>query len=130
MFKQVDYVIAMVSDMDRAVQFYSDKLGLDLKFQSPGWTEFNTGATTLALHGGGTPQHRPAPSDEVVQQAGSCHIGFSVADLDKAYEELKAKGVVFVMAPTVRENEGIRLAVCLDPDGLQLSFAEPLPHPV
>jgi|SRR5215831_12456107 len=124
MFKQVDYVMAMVSDMDRAVEFYRDKLGLPLKFQSPGWTEFNTGATTLALHGGGTPQQRPATTEEGSQQAGTCWIGFSVADLEKVYEELRARGVVFSMPPTVRENEGINLAVCLDPDGLPVSFAE------
>ena len=28
-----------------------------------------------------------------------------------------------VMPPTVQANEGIRLAVCIDPDGLAISFA-------
>ena len=55
MFKQIDYTMVVVSDMDRAVEFYRDKLGIPLKFQSPDWTEFQTGATTLALHGGGLP---------------------------------------------------------------------------
>ena len=44
------YAILFVSDMDRAVTFYRDTLGLPLKFQSPGWSEFVTGKTTLALH--------------------------------------------------------------------------------
>jgi hypothetical protein len=31
------------------------------------------------------------------------------------------------MPPTDQPTEGIRLAVCVDPDGLPISFAEPLP---
>ncbi len=50
MANQLSYVIKFVADMDRAVGFYRDTLGLALKFQSPGWSEFLTGETTLALH--------------------------------------------------------------------------------
>lgn len=125
MFKQIDYTMIVVSDMDRSVEFYRDKLGIPLKFQSPGWTEFATGATTLALHGGGVPASGP-PAGEPAQRAGECSIGFSVADVDKTYEELKAKGINFVMPPTQQEAEGIRLAVAIDPDGLPISFAQAL----
>ena len=45
-------------------------------------------------------------------------------DVDKTFEEMKAKGVFFVMPPTHREGEGIKLAVCVDPDGLPISFAQ------
>jgi predicted enzyme related to lactoylglutathione lyase len=47
-----------------------------------------------------------------------------VEDVDKTYEELQAKGIRFVMPPTQREGEGIRLAVAIDPDGLPVSFAQ------
>ena len=50
MFSKVDYIMVNVSDMSRSVAFYRDILGLPLKFESPGWSEFQTGATTLALH--------------------------------------------------------------------------------
>ena len=59
MFKQIDYTMVVVSDMDKSVEFYRDKLGIPLKFQSPEWTEFQTGVTTLALHGGGVPRSGP-----------------------------------------------------------------------
>jgi lactoylglutathione lyase len=39
---KLNYVIKFVDDMDRAVEFYRDVLGLPLKFQSPGWSEFVT----------------------------------------------------------------------------------------
>ena len=123
MFKQIDYTMVVVSDMQRSVEFYRDKLGIPLKFQSPEWTEFATGATTLALHGGGVPATQP-PSGDPSKTAGACSIGFNVDDVDKTYEELKAKGITFVMPPTQREGEGIKLTVAIDPDGLPISFAQ------
>ena len=123
MFKQLDYTMIIVSDMNRSVEFYADKIGLPLKFQSPDWTEFDTGTTTLALHGGGIPRPTVA-GDPEAQYAGTCSIGFNVDDLEKTYEQLKARGINFVMPPTQRDNEGIRLAVCVDPDGLPVSFAQ------
>ena len=68
---QLRYVIKFVYDMDKAVRFYRDALGLKLKFESPGWSEFSTGETTLALH--------PA-SDK--NPAGKIELGFSVADVE------------------------------------------------
>ncbi|MDQ3665721.1 MAG: VOC family protein [Acidobacteriota bacterium] len=49
MFKQIDYTIVIVSDMARSIEFYRDKLGIPLKFQSPDWTEFLTGTTTVCV---------------------------------------------------------------------------------
>ena len=123
MFKHADYVMVTVSDMTRSVAFYKDVLGLPLKHESKEWTEFDTGPTKLALHGGGKP--KGSTLDEPGKTyAGDCSIGFSVSDLDRLYRELRAKGARFVMPPTKREGEGIKLAVCLDPDGLPISFAE------
>lgn len=122
MFKQIDYTMVIVSDMARSIEFYRDKLGIALKFESPEWTEFLTGTTTLALHGGGVPRRSSANSAD--KDAGTCSIGFNVADVDKTYAELKAQGINFVMPPTQREGEGIKLAVCIDPDGLPISFAQ------
>ena len=123
MFKQIDYTMIIVSDMERSVEFYRDKLGIPLKFQTPDWTEFATGATTLALHAGGTAREYQDTGDQS-KTAGACSIGFNVEDVDKTYEELKAKGIPFAMPPTQREGEPIRLAVGLDPDGLPISFAQ------
>src|SRR5262245_66652730 len=108
MFKQIDYTMIVVSNMDRSVEFYRDKLGLPLKFQSPEWTEFDTGTTTLALHGGGVPQ-KDVAAESKDQYAGTCSIGFNVDDLEKTYLQLKSKGINFIMAPTERDQEGIRL---------------------
>ncbi len=124
MFKQIDYAMVVVSDMSSSIEFYRDKLGIPLKFESPEWTEFQTGATTLALHGGGRKRDSRRPDND----AGTCSLGFNVEDIEKTYAELKARGVDFVMPPTRREGEGITLAVCVDPDGLPVSFAQVIPR--
>jgi catechol 2,3-dioxygenase-like lactoylglutathione lyase family enzyme len=67
---KLGYVIKFVGDMDRAVKFYRDTLGLSLKFESPGWSEFVTGETTLGLH--------PASGKN---PAGSVELGFTTLDL-------------------------------------------------
>jgi len=69
---KLTYAIEFVADMNCAVKFYRDVLGLPLKFQSPGWSEFSTGETSLGLH----------PASEK-NPAGSIELGFSVANLEK-----------------------------------------------
>jgi lactoylglutathione lyase len=123
MFSNIDYAMIIVSDMARSVEFYRDQLGLTLKFESPDWSEFSTGTTTLALHGGGV-KRDDAQGGDPGKPAGTCSIGFSVPDVDKTYAELKAKGIPFVMPPMQRQGEGIKLTVCIDPDGLPISFAQ------
>jgi lactoylglutathione lyase len=120
MFAKIDYVMVNVSDMARSVAFYRDQLGIALRFESPGWSEFETGATQLALHGG-KPGGSPA-----AEHAGTASLGFNVDDLDRVVADLEARGVRFVMPPKTQESEGIRLAVCVDPDGLPISFAQRL----
>jgi lactoylglutathione lyase len=128
MFSKVDYIKVNVSDMSRSVAFYGDILGLPLKFQSPAWSEFQTGANSLAHHlirarGCG---EVGAPAEPL---AGTYSIGFLVEDLAATHRELSARGAQFVRTPTEQANEGIRLAVCVDPDGLPIAFAEPLEAP-
>jgi len=115
---KVSYLMVFVSDMDRSVAFYRDLLGLPLRFQSPEWTEFATEGTTLALHGGG------GEPVERSKSAGTVEFGWHVEDLDATCAALKARGVRFVIEPTDRGEEGIRLAAFLDPDGCAISLAQ------
>ncbi len=46
-------VVLYVRDMEGAIRFYRDTLGLELDFESEHWTTFRTGACTLALHATG-----------------------------------------------------------------------------
>jgi lactoylglutathione lyase len=120
--KQLDYVIVYVSDMQRSLTFYRDTLGLTLKFTSPGWTEFVTGTTTIALHVVGS-QGEEATTRQSLPPAGQAQIGFTVDDLEATYEALKAQDVVFSLPPKT-QNSGARLAVLHDPDGLGITIQQ------
>ena len=125
MFKKIDYTMIMVTDMKRSVHFYRDILGFRIRFESEFWTEFDTEGSTLALHGGARPNPEAASAKEE-KLAGTVAIGLNVSNLEGTVRMLKGQGVRFVMEPTVREGEGIRLAVFVDPDGLPISLAEPV----
>lgn len=105
---RLHFVIRFVSDMDQAVAFHRDALGLPLKFASPDWSEFETGETTLALH---------TASDE--HPAGSVELGFGSEDIDAFYAARDERGVTFVEAP--QPLHGIRVGKVLDPDGVEIS---------
>ena len=114
--------------MEQSVEFYKNILGMPLKYKTNEWTEFQTGATTLALHIS-KPRTALTPTQREII-AGTSTIGFNVTDLNKTYRDLKAKNVRFVMEPKMREEEGIKLAVCLDPDGLEISISETVRQPM
>ena len=104
------YVIKYVADMDRAVKFHNEQLGIVLRFQSPYWSELETGETTLALH---------LASAE--HPAGSAQVGFGVADIENFYAEEKNAGLEFTSPPT--ENFGSRIAKFKDSEGAECSVS-------
>ena len=106
---RLGYAIKYVADMDKAVAFHRDILGLTLKFASPFWSEFDTGATTLALH---------AASDE--HPAGNVQLGFAADDLAAFYAAREANGVTFTQQPTPMHGQTI--ARFLDSEGAETSL--------
>jgi catechol 2,3-dioxygenase-like lactoylglutathione lyase family enzyme len=111
MQSRLTYVMKFVSDMDRAVRFHRDTLGLPLKFQSPGWSKFQTGDVTLALHP--ATEHKPA---------GSVELGFRIEGLEKLHAQGDESGVAFV-GPLRREH-GVLLAQFRDSEGALCTASE------
>ena len=107
---KLGYAIHFVADMDRAVAFYRDTVGLPLKFASPGWSEFATGGTTLALH--------PA-SDK--NPAGTTHLGLHADDVAGVHRALTGAGVRFTRPPT--PEHGVTLAEFVDSEGARVSLS-------
>ena len=101
MATKLNYAMKFVTDMDAAVKFHRDVLGFPLKFQSPGWSEFVTGETTIALH-----------QADAVHPAGTVRLGISVPDLRAFHEQLSAAGVKFTKAPSMQF--GVLLAEFID----------------
>ncbi len=126
MFKNLNHVIVMVSDMDRSIDFYKNTLGLPVESSSENWSEFNLGATRLALHGGGRPHEGIDTDLPHSERAGTASISFDVEDVDQIFLSLKEKNVPFSLEPTLRQGESIKLAVAKDPDGFEICFAQRL----
>ena len=110
---KLHYAIAFVADMNVAVRFYRDTLGLPLRFQSPGWTEFETGTTTLALH----------PSSEV-NRPSAVQLGFTVPDMKVFAARLARDGLRFTREPSI--EHGMLLAEFVDGAGTRYSVSAPL----
>lgn len=106
----LSYAIKYVADMDAAVRFHREQLGLALRFGSPHWSEFETGPTTLALHLA-SPEH----------PAGTCELGFRVQDLTSFHSSKAGKGIEFISPPT--KLHGQTLAKFKDSEGAQCSIS-------
>lgn len=112
-----DYLVLVVTDLDRSLAFYVDLLGLPLGHRSGPYAQLATGTTRLALYERhamaetlGRPLRAPDPD------APGFELGFKVAGLDAVHAELVAGGAAAVASPTDRPW-GQRTSYLRDPDG-------------
>jgi catechol 2,3-dioxygenase-like lactoylglutathione lyase family enzyme len=74
------HFMAPVRDMNRALGFYRDVLGLQVSFGSPEWTELAWCDGTIALH----------VAASVEEHERESRLGFEVEELDAAADEIEA----------------------------------------
>jgi CreA protein len=108
----LDHVYYWVRDMDAAVVFYAEVLGLPLiRREGAEWAEFDAGPVRLALHG----TERP--------ETGGATVVFRVSDLEAERWRLEQRGARF--DDHVGEVPGFaRFATFRDPDGNALQLIE------
>jgi predicted enzyme related to lactoylglutathione lyase len=106
------YVVEFVADMEVAVRFYRDTLGLPVRAASPEWTELSTGDVTLVLH---------LASES--NPPGTIQLAFAAADLAAAYQQLVESGVRFTEPPT-RTDLGRMTAEFLDSEDARCTIGE------
>lgn len=116
MISHVKSVSIPVSDQDRAVAFYTEKLGFKLVVDLPfnekvRWIEVRppSGQTRVVLFCAAAHEDRIGTLSNVILTA---------PDIEAAYAELLKKGVTFAK-PLTKESWG-SAAILLDPDGNQL----------
>lgn len=121
-----DYVVVVVSDLDRSLRFYTGLLGLPLAHRSGPYAQLATGTTRVGLY---TREAMSATlGREVLSPAPDMHgfeLGFKVDDVDTAFAALVDAGAEPVTPPTTRAW-GQRTAYVADPDGHLVELAQDL----
>ncbi len=123
---RLNYVVLIVEQLDRALDFYVEVLGLSLGHRSGPYAQLNTGTTRLALY------ERAAMAETLgralrapAQDAPGFELGFKVSDVDATFSALLKQGVPAVTPPTDR-HWGQRTAYVRDPDGHLIELAQDL----
>lgn len=119
-------VSIVVSDMNKAKEFYAEKLGLevatDYRQNDDNWWVTLTlpdGGPSITLARSGTTSNEPP-------QPGTVGFYLSTADIAAAHKQLNEKGV---NTGEVRDNlygpgSGVKFFQFQDPDGNQVTFAQ------
>ena len=112
--QELDHVYYWTADMDRAVAFYRDTLGLSMvRRDGENWAVFDAGGRMFAIHG--------AVEGRPVAPGGATAV-FSVLDLDDARAKLAELGVEFGHEGDVQGYA--RFASFQDPDGNTVQLIE------
>jgi catechol 2,3-dioxygenase-like lactoylglutathione lyase family enzyme len=135
---QAHHVGVTVSDLDRAVAFYRDTLGLPVLARfSVGGEAFATGvgvddarADFVHLDAGGARIELVAYDPEgdaadvgPVNRPGTTHVGLSVDDVEAVYESLPDG--VETRSPPQRTESGTKILFLSDPEGNLVELLEP-----
>jgi catechol 2,3-dioxygenase-like lactoylglutathione lyase family enzyme len=113
---KIGVIMLGVTDMEKSLPYYRDRLGLKLTMQFEGFAFFDGGGLTLAL--------TLALPKATGRGAGATEVVFSVDHVRAAYQALHAQGVEFFQEP--RQISGPNWGANFhDPDGHILSVFGP-----
>ena len=113
-----------VSDVARAVAFYTQHLGFTLQHQAlPAFASVSLGGAPILLSGPGASGSRPMPDGRRQSPGGWNRIVLRVSDLPSRIAALKSAGVHF--RNDLETGPGGRQIQIEDPDGNPIELFEP-----
>ncbi|HSR46087.1 MAG TPA: VOC family protein [Acidimicrobiia bacterium] len=108
----INVVFLWVRDVDRALNWYTNVLGLEAGPRYGDWQEFNVpGGTRFAVHGGRTEAGQP-----------TAVVAFGVPDLAEAMAHMAGAGATPI--GEITDTGAARFATYVDPDGNQVQLLE------
>jgi lactoylglutathione lyase len=118
------HTMIRVDDLDQSVDFYTNKIGLELlrRFELPG------ADATLAFvkdPKSGMEIELTYNHDGRAYELGDAfgHLAFYVDSVDDTFQAWKGKGVPFSLEPKTMKN-GTRIAFAVDPTGYKIELIE------
>ena len=127
MFKRVDHIEIVPSNLERTLNFYTEILGFKIqgrrKMESPSSPVQET--AFVELNGILIEMFSikdPAPVSTEQWQVGYRRMALEVEDMDKLVEHLKTKGIELSMGPVAMGTT--KMAELMDPDGLSIQLMQ------
>lgn len=135
MIRGIHHTAISTPDLDRAMRFYQDLIGmkvlsrgswdkgwetgdriLGLKNTSAEWVMLSAGNSNLELFQFVSPSGAPQDESRPANDHGISHLCFEVEDIDSLYERFVAAGVHFHCPPQDLQEMG-KVTYARDPDG-------------
>lgn len=119
MIRKIEAMVLFVQDLTGCTAFYRDTFKLPYQGSDAVSASFllQDGLYLILLSPSGAADLLGTqPNEPKIEGGPRGLLAASVADVDAAYEELKAKGVTFVRPPT-DQRWGLRTAHFVDPEG-------------
>jgi catechol 2,3-dioxygenase-like lactoylglutathione lyase family enzyme len=119
MFSKAGYAtLVPIKDMDRALRFYTEKLGAKLTYRGEGdmkdyWASVKLGKEDFWLI---TPEKR--------EKRELAYSAFLVKDIKGAVKELKGKGVKFLPGEKMGEESKVEGPITFEPSGASAFFKD------
>lgn len=142
MIKNIRHNGIVVSDLDKALYFYRDILGLKTKREMIESGKYIDNLSALkgvrvktikmSADDGNLIEllyyesHPRKPIDRDICDTGYSHIAFTVENLDYEYERLKEKGTKFNCTPQISADGKVKVVFCRDPAGNLIELVEEL----
>jgi len=122
--KGVHGIRYQVTDVARAVDFYTRHLGFTLTHQQlPAFASVTLGDTQILLSGPGASGSRPMPSGQHQMPGGFNRVVLAVSDLNACIDALRGDTVTFRNAMEI--GPGGKQIQIEDPDGNPIELFEP-----
>ena len=113
-----------VKDVNRSLEFYTQKLGFKLDHKRPpAFAQVSSGNLKLILSGPGASGSRPMPDGQMQAPGGWNRVILQVADLPSRIEALKKAGLHF--RNHMEAGPGGKQILLEDPDGNPIELFEP-----
>ncbi len=115
----IGQILVPVRDLERAMAFYRDALGMRFLYQFPGMAFFDADGIRLYLSEPETPDFD-----------GRLTVYFRVADIETAVGALEGRGVTFADRPHVVHRDGsgeLWMCATRDPDGNNVVLMSEVP---